>query len=74
MKWASKIVNGTVFQCYDQVMPGNTRPSTFIVAIFIIMGTQKTTELNKISVKKGLDPLQLNPNTALAPNIPSMTQ
>ena len=42
LNWASKLMNGTVVQCYDQVMPGNIRPSTFIVATFVILGTQNT--------------------------------
>ena len=67
-------MNRTVVQCYDRVMPGNTRPRNFIVATFIVLGTQKTKELNKRSVKKGLDPLHINPHTALAPTLPSTTQ
>ena len=34
--WASKLVNVTFVQSYDQVMTDNTRPITFIVATFII--------------------------------------
>ena len=39
LNWSSKHVNGMFLQCFHQVMPGNTRPSTFIVAVFIILGT-----------------------------------
>ena len=46
LNWASKLVNGTAVQCYYRVVLGNTRPSTFIVATFIILGTQKTKETN----------------------------
>ena len=55
-------------------MTVNTRPSTFIVATFIILETQKTKYLNKRSVKKGLDPLQINSNEALVPTLPSTTK
>ena len=74
MDWASKLVNRTIFQYYDRVMTGNTSPSTFIVAAFIILGTQKTEDLNKIYVKKGLSPLQINPNAVLSPMPKSQEQ
>ena len=57
LNWASKLVNGTVVQFYDRVIPGNTRPSNFIVATFIILGTDKKKDLKKRSVKKGISPL-----------------
>ena len=72
--WASKLVNGIFVEFYDQVITGNTRPSTFIVDKFIILGTQNTKDMNKISVRKSLAPLQFNTNAALAPMFSSTTQ
>ena len=37
--WVSIIVNRTVIQCYDRLMMGNTRSSTFIFVTFNILGT-----------------------------------
>ena len=51
------LVNGNVVQCYDRDIPGNKRPSTYIVDTFIILGTQKIKELNNISIKKVPEPL-----------------
>ena len=68
--WDSIFLNGTVIQCYDQAMPSNMRPSTFIVATCIILGTQKTKDLNKISGKKGLSPLQLKSKCCTGTNAP----